>query len=119
MRWALLSRFEHSNRERLALSLCRDMTVFVVHKGSLEVPRGPRGFQGVPGASLGGLRDVPEGSQGRPWGSQGRPRGSQGRAQGIRGIPGSSRDVPGIPWILFIKMIPDINSIISFHDKIP
>ena len=92
MRWALMGSFECSNRELLALYICRDMTFFVVHKGSPRVPRE---------------------SQGRPWdvpgacpGSQGRPRGSQGRAQGIPGIPGGSGDVPGIPGIFFIKMIP-------------
>ena len=31
-----MGRFEHSNREVLALSICRDVAVFVVHKGSLE-----------------------------------------------------------------------------------
>ena len=30
MRWASMSRFGHSNRELLALEICRDMAVFVV-----------------------------------------------------------------------------------------
>ena len=38
MRWALTGSFEHSNRELLALSICRDMTVFVIHKGSITGP---------------------------------------------------------------------------------
>ena len=103
MRWALMGSFEHSNQELLALSICRDMTVFVIPGGrraSLggpwDVPVGPRGV-------LGGSQGRPWGSQGRARGSQERPWGSQGRAQGIPGIPWSSGDVPGIPGILFIK----------------
>ena len=89
MRWAPTSRFERSNRELLALYICRNMTVFVVHKGSLEVP-------GVPGAS----RGVPGASQGRPPVSQGRARASQGRplprgSLGSQGAPGTSRASPG------------------------
>ena len=34
MPWALTGSFEHSNRELLALYICRNMTVFVIHKGS-------------------------------------------------------------------------------------
>ena len=109
MRWALTSSFEHSNRELLALSVCRDTTVFVVHKGSHRgpigvlwgcpgVPRGPRGVAGRPRGDLG----VP----GACRASQVHPQGSQGRAQGIPGILGRSMDVvQGIPGILFIKMI--------------
>ena len=63
-RWVPASRFEHSNRDLLALHTCRDMAVFVVHKVSLAVsvgsqgrPRGvPEGSPGVPGGSLGSLR---------------------------------------------------------------
>ena len=124
MRWALTSRLEHSNQELLALSVCRDIVVFVVRKGFLEV-------LGVPGASLGRLRDVPGGPRGRALGSQGRARGSQGlaslgRPRGPRSVPrgspgsqGGSRDVPCIPWILFMKTIPYYDSIISFHNIIP
>ena len=112
MRWAPTSSFERRNQELLALSIRRNTTVFVVHKGSLKVP-------GVPGAYLGRLRNVPGGSQGRVQGSQGRPLSSQGRAQGIPGIPGGSGDVSGIPGILFTKMIPEYNSIISFRNLIP
>ena len=100
MRWALTGSFEHSNRELLALSICGNMSIFVVHKGSQEVPAGPRsvpgGSQGVPEASLGGLRDVP-GVPGAHVGVPGASQGSQGRAQGVPGIPGApARDVPGM-----------------------
>ena len=78
MRWAPTSKFEHSNRELLALSICRDMAVFVV----LEVSGDPRGVSG--------------GSQGRPRGAQGRARASHGRPWGPRGVPGRTRGVPGV-----------------------
>ena len=81
MRWVPVGSFKHSNRELLALSICRDMTVLVV-------PKGPRGFPGVPEASLGRLRDVPGG----PRGVDGRPRGVP---RGHRGVPGRPR---GVPW---------------------
>ena len=71
------SMFEHSNRELLVLYTCGDMVGFVVHK---RCHRGPRGSPGVPGASLGRLRDVPGGPRSVP----GRPRG----------VPGGPRDVP-------------------------
>ena len=91
MRWALMGSFEHSNRELLALSICRDMTVFVIHKGFI---RGPWRTPGTPGASQGRLRDVPEGPRGVP----GRPRGVPG---GPRGVPRAPRGVPrglrGVP----------------------
>ena len=84
-RWVPKSRFEHSNRELLALYICHAMVVFVVHGDPL-------------------------GSQGRAWGAQGRPRGSQRHALGRPGHPrGHSRgsgDVLGIPWILIIKITP-------------
>ena len=102
MRWAFMGSFEHSNREFLAMSTCRGMTVFVIHKGSI---RGPWRLPGVPGASTGSLRDVPGesqgralGSQGRAWGSQERPQGFQGRAQASQGRPrGSQGRTPGDP----------------------
>ena len=80
MRWALMGSLEHSNRELLALYICRNMITCVIHKRSQEVPGGPRG-------SLGRPRGVFGGSQGRPWG----PRGARG---GPRGLPGSPRGVP-------------------------
>ena len=96
MRWVPASRFEHSNRELLALYICRDTTALVVHEGSLEVP-------GVPGASLGRLRDVPGGPKGVPGrASQGRSQGSQGRARASqvhpRGSQGHGQGIPEIPW---------------------
>ena len=92
--------FEHSNRELLALHICREIAVFAVHAG----PGGPRG--------------VPGGSQGCARGSQKRPLGPQGRAQGIPGIPGCSRAIAGTPGIFFIKVIPQYNSMISFRNMI-
>ena len=124
MRWALRGSFEHSNGDLLALYICRGMIVFVIHE---ECHRGPCRSPGVPGASLGGLRDVTGASQGRPqspkgvprcprgvpWGPRGVPGGPKsvpggprGVTKGIPGIPGGSGDVPGVPGILFIKMIP-------------
>ena len=92
MRWALTGSFEHSNRELLALSICRNMTVFAIHRS----PWGSSGRPwGVPGASPGGLRDVPGGSQGASPGSHGRARGSRGVPWGPRGVPGASPKVPG------------------------
>ena len=85
MRWALLGSFEHSNRELLALSICGDLTVFVVHKGS------HRGAIGFPGG--------PRRSQGRPWGVPGTSPGVPGACPGV---PGASAGVPGaclgVPW---------------------
>ena len=97
MRCALTSSFERSNRELLALSICRGMAVFVVHKGS---NRGPWGSLGVPGASPGGLRDVPGGPRGvprRPRGVPGRPRGVPGRPMGVPGSQGRAQGIPRIP----------------------
>ena len=92
MRWVPTGRFEHSIRELLALYICRDAAVFVIHKRSLGVP-------GVPGASLRCLRNVPGGPRGVP----GRPRGvpwcPRGAPEGPRGVPrgprGVSRETPG------------------------
>ena len=36
-RWVPMSRFKRGNQELLALYIFRDMTFFVVHKGSLAV----------------------------------------------------------------------------------
>ena len=102
------------------------MIVFVVRRGPIW---GPRGIRGVPEASQG----LPQRSQGRSWGVSGTslmgPRAVPGDSRGVpkcprgvpRGSPGSqgARDVLGIPWILFIKMIPEYNSIISFRNMIP
>ena len=73
--------------------------------------RGPWRSQGVPGASLGGFRDVPRGLRDVPRGPRGVPGGPRGVPEGPRGVPRGSpgapaRDVPGIPRILFINMIP-------------
>ena len=81
MRWALMGSFEHSNRELLALSICRDMTVFVVHK---ESHRGPEGSPGVPGACPG----VPGASPGVAGVCPGDPRESRG----LWGRPGHPLD---------------------------
>ena len=78
-RWVPTSRFENSNRELLALCICRAVAVFVVHKGSLEVPGGPRGPGGVSGTSSGG------------------PRGPRGVPRGPRGVPGVLGACPGDP----------------------
>ena len=67
----------------------------LIDKGSI---RGPWGSPGVPGASLGGLRDVP----GRPGGVPGRPRGvpvgSRRVPSGPRGVLGVPGACPGDPW---------------------
>ena len=110
MRWALMGSFEHSNRELLALSICRDMTVFVIHMWAI---RGPWRSQGVPEGSLGGLRDVPVGPRGvprRPRGVPGRPRGVPGRPMGVPGSQGRAQGIPGIP---------QYNSVILFRNIIP
>ena len=115
---ALTSSFEHSSQELLALSICRDMAVLVVHKMSLEVSRGP-------GASLGGPKRVPGVARRGPGVPRAcpcvpeRPQASKGRAQEIPGIPGISRVGPGIPGVLFIKMILSYDCIISFRNMIP
>ena len=90
----------------LALSICRDIAVDMLHGGP-GVLRA-RGSQGRA-----------RGSEGRAQESQGQPQGSQGRAQGIPGMPGGSGDVQGIPGILFINMIPKYISITLVHDVIP
>ena len=84
MRWAPTSSFKDSNRELLALYVCRDMAVFVVHKSSQEVP-------GVPGASLGRLRDFP----GVPGACPGVLGASGGVPGACPGLPGASPGVPG------------------------
>ena len=58
----------------MALSICRNMIIFVVHEG---FHRGPWGSPGVPGASPGGLTDasrVPGACLGVPGASLGVPR---------------------------------------------
>ena len=87
MRRALTSRFEHSNRELLALSVCRDIAFFVVH-GS------PGGLRGVPGES----QERARGSHGRPGGPRDVPRGPRGVPRRPRGVPGVARGVPRDLW---------------------
>ena len=105
MRWALTSRFEHNDRELLALFICRDMTVFVVHKGShrgprgslerlRDVPVGPRGVPGRPRSVPGGPRSVPWRPSGVPERPRGVPEGPGGVPWGPRGVPGGPRGVP-------------------------
>ena len=59
----------------------------MIHKGSLEVT-------GVPGASLGRLREVPAGPRAMPERPRVVPGGRRGVPGGLRGIPRGLRGVP-------------------------